>query len=141
MKYTEKITRELKEQIIENEGYRQFPYRCSADRLTVGIGRNLDDRGISLAEAQFLLENDILDCIKDLEIIFPGFNELTENRQHVLIDMRFQLGPGRFRGFKNMIAAIRNQNFRNAAFQIGDSLYRKQVPKRANKNIKAMILG
>ena len=52
----------LEEQLIRHEGYRQFPYNCSAGKRTIAIGRNLDDRGISEDEAKYMLRNDIVIC-------------------------------------------------------------------------------
>ena len=49
----------IKEQLVRHEGLRLKPYRCTAGKLTIGIGRNLDDCGISKTEAYVLLENDI----------------------------------------------------------------------------------
>ena len=66
----------IKDMIRTNEGYRQFPYRCTADKLTIGIGRNLDDKGISPEEANMLLENDIAECITVLRRIFINFDNL-----------------------------------------------------------------
>ena len=49
------------EQLVIDEGLRLKPYRCSAGKLTIGVGRNLDDRGITSSEAMMLLFNDIDD--------------------------------------------------------------------------------
>ena len=43
----------------KHEGLRLYPYNCSEGKLTLGIGRNLDDRGITEEEALYLLNNDI----------------------------------------------------------------------------------
>ncbi len=51
-----------KKMIKGNEGMRLKPYRCSAGKLTIGYGRNLDDRGISAHEANDLFENDLIDA-------------------------------------------------------------------------------
>ena len=61
----------LEEQLIRHEGYRQFPYLCSAGKSTVAIGRNLDDRGISEEEAKYLLHNDITICKQELSLLYP----------------------------------------------------------------------
>jgi lysozyme len=52
----------IQEQLVRHEGLRLKPYRCTAGKLTIGIGRNLDDRGISQKEAYAMLERDIKDC-------------------------------------------------------------------------------
>ena len=46
----------IKEQLVRHEGLRLKPYRSSAGKLTIGIGRNLDDRGIRQKEAQATLK-------------------------------------------------------------------------------------
>ena len=62
----------LKEQLIRHEGLRLKPYRCTANKLTIGVGRNLDDVGISEDEALILLENDIIKVQRQAEN-FPWF--------------------------------------------------------------------
>ena len=47
------------EMLKRHEGLKVFPYHCSQNKLTIGIGRNLDDKGISKDEAYYLLYNDI----------------------------------------------------------------------------------
>lgn len=129
---------DLKTQLLNHEEYRQFPYRCSGNKLTVAIGRNLEDKGISAAEALVLLENDINECFEDLKSIFTEFEELNENRQHALIDMRFNLGASGFRGFKKMIEAVKENDFDRAAAEMKDSRWYGQVGRRA-KNLILMM--
>ena len=71
---------EPKKQIREHEGLELKMYQCPVGRWTIGVGRNIEDKGISEEEAMFLLENDIKECIEDLEKIFPDFDELAESR-------------------------------------------------------------
>ena len=102
MKYAE-----IEKQLIKHEGLRLKPYKCPAGRLTLGIGRNLDDKGITEKEALYLLKNDIVECMNDLDIIFlDQFNTWPDNIQMALIDMRFQLGGKGFRKFKRMIISL-----------------------------------
>ena len=63
----------LTAQLTKHEGLRLKPYHCPAGKLTIGIGRNLEDKGITEKEAVMLLENDIHECIEDLKTIFQGF--------------------------------------------------------------------
>jgi lysozyme len=59
---TESLLNRIKAQLVRHEGLRLKPYRCTAGKLTIGICRNLDDRGISQKEAYAMLESDIQDC-------------------------------------------------------------------------------
>ena len=123
---------------MTHEGLRLTPYHCPAGKLTIGVGRNLEDKGITEQEALVLLENDIEECRRDLEEIFQGFDLLPESVQLVLVDMRFNLGPNRFRNFKRMIAAVKNQDFNGAAAEMKDSRWYSQVGQRAKTLVKMM---
>lgn len=133
----------LKDYIKLNEGLRLFPYRCSAGKLTIGYGRNLEDNGISMEEASILLDHDIVDCIFHLYSIFSldGYENLTENRQTVLVDMMFNLGKTRFSKFKKMIRAVKDKDFEEAAVQLLDSRYARQLPSRSKRNATMMKEG
>jgi len=128
----------LTDQLTKHESLRLKPYHCPAGKLTIGIGRNLEDKGITEKEALMLLENDIHECIEDLKIIFQTFDLLPEPARRVLVDMRFNLGPNRFRHFKKMIAAVKDQNFTQAAVEMKDSRWYTQVGQRARTLVKMM---
>ena len=83
--------------------------------------------------------NDIMECIEDLRLIFSKFDELSEARQHCLIDMRFNLGPGGFRSFKRMIGAVEAGDFEAAAIQMQDSKWFSQVGRRAARLVEMMV--
>ena len=134
---------DIAEFVERHEEYRQFPYRCSANKLTIGIGRNIEDVGISREEALFLLFQDIDQCKQDLNSIFGRdfFESLDEPRQFVLIDMRFNLGRSDFRDFKKTIKAIKNRQFDIAADEMIDSLWYGQVKKRSKELVRIMREG
>jgi len=136
------FVKKLVDQLIQHEGIRLKPYHCPAGKLTIGVGRNLEDRGITKKEAVMLLENDIQDCIADLKEIFKdekgGFDLLPEPVQMVLVDMRFNLGHGGFRSFEKMIAAVREKDFHRAALEMKDSSWYVQVGQRAETLVKMM---
>lgn len=117
----------LIDQLIYHEGERLKPYRCTAGKLTIGVGRNIEDVGITREESRFLLVNDIEKCVTDLLTIFPDFYLYDQARQWALIDLRFNLGPGGFRSFRRMIAAIKRGDWQQAAAEAIDSKWSKQV--------------
>ncbi|MBF0232286.1 MAG: lysozyme, partial [Desulfamplus sp.] len=86
----ETIIREtITDDLIADEGYRRHPYKCTAGKLTIGYGRNLDDVGISEQEAQYLLHRDINACEMDMNRIFDEFDSMPDSVKRVLINMRF----------------------------------------------------
>ena len=122
----------------ENEGYRNKPYRCTADKLTIGWGRNLDDRGISVDEAELMFKNDIYSAIRDLMSIFPNLPDMTKNQRVVLVDMMFNLGYNRFKGFKKFIEAIRQNDWETVKLEMKDSVWFQQVGNRGKKLLELL---
>ena len=128
----------VQEMLISHEGMKFTPYRCTAGRLTIGVGRNISDKGITKEEAIMLLNNDISECKRDLaNLVFKGqFYKFPEPVQHVLMDMRFQLGWKGFRGFRKMIIAFKELNYEEAIVQMMDSAWYGQTTNRANELIE-----
>jgi len=124
---------QVRQLLLKHEGLRFTPYRCSAGKLTIGIGRNLEDKGITEQEALYLFENDIQECARDLaNNVFHGlFFEFPDGIQTVLINMRFQLGAKGFRSFKKMIKAVLDRDYPEMINQMEDSKWYRQVPERA----------
>ncbi|GAB1467413.1 hypothetical protein MASR2M64_00810 [Candidatus Cloacimonadota bacterium] len=132
----------IKEQLIRHEGLRLKPYRCTAGKLTIGIGRNLDDRGISQTEAYVLMENDIQNCEQQLVDKIPEiYNGLDEVRKSVLLNMCFNLGIGGLLGFNNTLAFIAAGDWERAANGMLASKWAKQVGIRAIELSELMRKG
>ena len=128
----------LEEQLIKHEGYRKHPYIDTVGKLTVAIGRNLDDVGITKEEAVMLLRSDLKHCEEDLAGTLPWFQTLDPVRQDALMNMCFNLGIVRLTGFKNMLEALKEGRYHDAAREALDSKWAKQVGKRAD-DISHMI--
>ncbi|WP_320055634.1 glycoside hydrolase family protein [Desulfuromonas thiophila] len=124
--------------IMRHEGLRLKPYRCSAGRLSIGYGRNLEDNGISQDEALQLLRHDLAAARETLDEL--GL-ELDPVRQAVLLDMLYNLGAVRFRRFRFMLQAVRQGDFERAAREMLDSLWSHQVGMRAVKLAEMMRSG
>lgn len=122
--------------IRENEGLKTKPYLCTSGKLTIGYGRNLEDTGITVEEADMLLDHDIDRCISELQLNIPGFNELPYMIKVALLDMVFNLGLSRFMTFRRMLAAIQRADYIDAAKEVMDSKYARQVPTRTEKIAK-----
>lgn len=121
----------LIQMIKHHEGLRLKPYRCTAGKWTIGYGRNIEDNGISEAEADLMLLSDIKSTVKTLRDNLPFFTGLSPNRQDALTDMCFNLGWTRFSGFKRMLGAIYEEDYARAAGEMLDSKWAKQTGRRA----------
>jgi lysozyme len=120
----------LRSQLERHEGLRLKPYHDTVGKLTVGYGRNLEDVGISRDEADFMLDNDIDQVERQLNTV-DEYQGLDPIRQAVLANMAFNLGFRGLMGFKNMWAAIANQDWQSAAREMLSSKWAKQVGDRA----------
>lgn len=121
----------LRQQLIRHEGYRLLPYVDTAGKVTIGVGRNLTDRGISDAEVRYLLDNDITIAINAL-VVFPWFPDLDQIRQRVFVDLCFNMGLPRLRTFRRMLAAAERRDWGTAARELLESAYASQVGSRAS---------
>ena len=128
-------------QLKRHEGIRLEPYRCTADKLTIGVGRNLDDRGITEDEAEFLLFNDIGYVHDNLKKELPWFETLNDVRQRVLLDMAFNLGISGLLKFKNTLENIANGKYEKASRNMLASKWAAQVGQRSATLSRMMRTG
>lgn len=120
----------LEKLLILHEGEKLKPYRCTAGKLTIGVGRNLDDVGIYKNEAKVMLEKDIEAAVNQLKK-YAFYDELDEVRQAAVIDMMFNLGAKRFRNFGKMILALDTKDYEKAGSEALNSAWANQVGERA----------
>jgi len=128
-------------QLRLHEGVEHKPYKCTAGYLTIGVGRNIEERGLSDDEIDYILNNDVNIATDELVDSFSWYGDLDPIRQRVVIDMVFNLGMPRFKQFKNMIAALEAGDWAEAAVQMMDSRWAKQVGQRAERLRDMMETG
>ena len=121
----------LVEQLKLHEGVELLPYEDAVGKMTIGIGRNLTDNGISIATAEQMLMEDISRVETELNKVYPEWCDLSENRQLVLADMAFNLGIPRYLLFTNFWAALGEGDYDVAADEMLDSIWANQVGERA----------
>ena len=116
-----------------HEGVRSKVYMCSAGYETIGVGRNIADSGLGLSddEIDYLLNNDIERVRQELTDTYFWFPALNEARQDAMIDISFNLGQTRLRGFIKAIEAMSREQFDIAADEFMDSRWSQQVGNRA----------
>ena len=131
----------LIQQLGEHEGLELFPYEDTLGIVTIGVGRNLEERGISEDEAFYLLSNDIEVIWDELIKQHPIVEDLDDQRQMVLLDMAFNMGVPRLGKFKKMWAAIEDGDMNEASKQALDSRWADQVGRRAETLAERLISG
>ncbi|MBF0153408.1 MAG: glycoside hydrolase family protein [Magnetococcales bacterium] len=131
----------LKKQIKQHEGMALKPYKDTVGKTTIGYGRNLEDVGITLEEAEHMLDNDLDRVHTALQTNFVYFNTLNDVRQRVLMDMCFNIGLVGLKNFRNMHNAIRQKDYVQAAAAMLNSKWATQVGQRAKTLANMMKSG
>ncbi len=122
-----------------DEGLRLKPYTDTVGKLTIGVGRNLDDVGISAREAYDMLENDIDRAVRDLVERFSWVDTLDPVRQAVLVNLTFNMGISGLAKFVNTLAAIKRRDYTAAAIGLQNSLWYRQVQKSRSTRLIQML--
>lgn len=134
------ISQELVDSVKQGEGLRLYPYKCTAGKLSIGYGRNLDDCGITEEEAECLLQHDLETALSEVEKL-DWFQTLNNPRRDVIVEMCFNLGLPKLLKFTKMIKAIKEYNYTEAAKQMLDSNWATQVKGRADRLANRMEKG
>jgi lysozyme len=131
----------LEQELTRDEGKRKFAYKCTAGKTTIGIGRNLDDVGLTDEEIRLLFKHDIQRVCVDLDRALPWWRDMSDARQRVIVNMAFNLGINGLLKFKNTLAAMEAGECKRAAAGMLDSLWARQVGDRAKRLAKMMEAG
>ena len=119
------------EDLIRDEGLRLKPYRDTVGKITIGIGRNLDDVGISEEEARVMLSADIIKAESALRRNLSWFLEAPEPVQRGLTNMCFNIGFTGLSQFGRMLSALAKKDYDLAASEALKSKWATQVGARA----------
>lgn len=144
----------LLKQLVQDEGLRFKPYKCTGDKWTVFVGRNFEDRPFTVEETRWILEegpteavamricrNDVAVCEREMDRAIPWWRSLSPLRQEVLVNMCFNLGWPRLSQFRKMMAALQRGDFEAAAVEMMDSRWATQVGARARRLREMMRRG
>lgn len=153
---------EIKQRLAVHEGFRSKPYRCTANKLTIGIGRNIEDRpfteeelrlvdkdymakGITKAQAFAILAKDVMQFDFELRQNIPFYERLDDERQYALLDMAFNMGIGNSKkgllSFKKMLSYIGTGFYKQAAAECLNSKYGRELPTRAGRIARTIETG
>jgi lysozyme len=136
----------LRSELKRDEGIRLRAYVCSAGHRTIGYGHNLSARGLdhlkacTLEQAKAWLEQDIIEAGKVAKKLFPTFDELSDARQRVVVNMAFCLGWNLSR-FNMLKLAVARRDWVWAAGEILDSTFARQTGSRAQRLAQMMREG
>ena len=118
--------------LLLHEGVRNLVYEDSVGVLTIGIGHNCESTPLTTAAIEFICSDDIDMSVGELDKNWSHWSHnLSDARQNVLIEMVFNLGYPRFKGFIKLIQAIKDEDYNEAAVQMLQSKWAVQVGQRS----------
>jgi lysozyme len=135
------VRRQARALVERHEGRRQRLYRCTAGKLTIGVGWNIEDRGLPNHIIDALLEYTLDGAAEDLDVVIPNWRTMSVRRQVALLDWSVQLGRVRMTGFRRAVVALRSEQYSTAAREMRDSTWARQVPSRAATITQAIEEG
>ena len=131
----------VRAQLVIDEGDRKKPYVDTRGKVSIGIGRNLTDVGISQAEEDFMFGNDIAVAETTARALFTTFDDLSDNRKAVLLNMAFNIGQATLAEFVGFNAAVTAGDFDAAADHMLASAWAGEVGARATRLAQLMREG
>lgn len=123
----------MKSELERDEGRERHLYRDTVGKESIGIGRNLADKGVSEAEIDLMFKTDCNEVTVDLGRNCPWWTTMPETAQRGLFNMAFNMGWPTLSGFKNMLAALERGDYVTAAAEALDSKWATQVGRRADR--------
>jgi len=121
----------LRETITRHEGSRLKMYQDSLGIWTIGVGHNIQEKGISPAVMELMLDEDLQEAISELKRSVSFFSKMPQQVQEALVNLSFNMGIPRLMQFKKTLALLRDGDFESAADELLDSRYAEQVGQRA----------
>ena len=131
----------LLEQLKDFEGLELKAYQCTAGKTTIGLGRNLDDYGITEEEAYYLAKNNIYELEDELDRAIPWWTQLDDARQRALINLAYNVGTTTLLKFKKTLQYLEDGSYEEAAEEVLDSRWAKQVGRRATFISNVFLTG
>ncbi|BAQ86388.1 Phage-related lysozyme (muraminidase) (COG3772) [uncultured Mediterranean phage uvMED] len=128
---------QLKERIKIHEGFCDTVYKDTLGKRTIGYGHLCTDneewkdgKAYTIEYLNDVFEGDFNESVRQTEQLI-GNLVLHKEANEIIIEMVFQLGMSGVSKFKKMWAALKDQNYTEAANQMLDSKWAKQTPNRA----------
>lgn len=131
----------LTEDLMRHEGYRTHLYEDTAGILTIGVGYNIEEKGLPDYIIKLLLNDSIKEARSELDRVKPDWKRYSKSRQEVLVNMMFNLGAPRLLNFKRFWKALECNDFNTASLEMLNSKWSKQVGNRSIELAKRMAAG
>jgi len=121
----------LEQRITRHEGLRLKPYVDTVGKITIGVGHNLTDNGLTLAQVEDIFQSDVLEAHTDLQRVLPWVAGLTPIRQEVFVELVFNLGITDLAQFHTFLNLAQADDWNGASADLLTTKWSRQVKGRA----------
>ena len=136
----------LREQLEIDEGVKYEIYNDHLGYATFGVGHLVlesdpehgSELGTPISESRVIeaFEQDCENVLRDCHILYEDFDDLPEEAQQVIANMMFNMGRPRLSKFKGMKRGIDSNQWNDAADEMVDSNWYRQVTNRADRLVE-----
>ena len=136
-------------QLVYDEGIVLSTYPDSLGLPTMGIGSLLKpgmpefeyEIGTPVSEERVLqafIDEFVFDTFSDVKSVYPNYQEMPQEAVQIVLNLLYQLGRGRYLGFKKHVAAMRRADWNTAAHELRDSKLYRQAKKRTERRARRL---
>ena len=139
---------QLRKELELDEGVKYEIYNDHLGYATFGIGHLVRDSdpehgqeiGTPVTEDRVIsaFDEDVQVVLSDCERLYNDFNVLPEECQLIIANMMFNMGRPRLSKFKGMKRGVDAKDWNQAADEMVDSRWYKQVTNRADRLVERM---
>ena len=136
----------LRSQLEIDEGVKYEIYNDHLGYATFGVGHLVIesdpeygmDIGTAVSESRVIeaFEQDCENVLSDCNILYEDFDDLPEEAQQVIANMMFNMGRPRLSKFRGMKRGVDSRSWNDAADEMVDSAWYRQVTKRADRLVE-----
>ena len=140
--------RKLRAQLAIDEGVKYEVYKDHLGYATFGIGHLITAHdpengwsvGTDVDEDRVIqaFESDCETVLSDCNILYEDFGDLPEEAQQIIANMMFNMGRPRLSKFRGMKRGVDARDWNEAADEMVDSSWYKQVTNRADRLVMRM---
>jgi lysozyme len=113
-----------------DEGTRLKPYVDTQGKVSIGIGHNLTDDGLTLSQVTAIFNDDLDEAMREADAAFPWLELVDPTIGTVVYELTFNLGVGELQTFRKMLAAMEAGDKTTAANELESSAWYTQVGTR-----------
>lgn len=140
MKVKTKSDKQIVDMLVEDEGLELKMYKDSVGKWSIGIGRNLQDNGITKEEAEFLFDNDLKRVKQESLALIPDLLDHPTGIELAVYNLMFNMGYTRLRKFVKFLAALEKRDYNEACYELVNSKWYREKSVGSKRKFRILMM-